>query len=221
MTSGYTTDQQSSCLSKAAFIIALFQERKHNCERALVYHQANREACLKRMATRRAALKQAELAKTLITNAFLTLFFSWCLLKMDDNTRRRKVNRKRWAKNNPEKISVMRSKRNKVRRATDPNWKLRKTYRDQIYHALKGNRKSAKGRALLGCTFEFFRAYIENQFQPGWTWENHGTVWELDHILPCAEFHLQHSEEQEICFHWTNFQPLSVSDNRTKGDKVL
>lgn len=236
MTSGYTTDQQPPCLSKAAFIIALFQEQKQNCARSLAYHRANREACLKRMATRRAALKAAELAKTPITNAFLTLFFSWCLIKIGDNIWRRKATKKRYKdthkkkirrqdksyrSENREELLARKKKRRDERYATDPNYKLANVLRARLRVALEGKSKADNTLKLLGCSLEFFREYIEKQFQPGMAWENHGPVWELDHILPCAAFHLRHSEEQEICFHWTNFQPLSVADNKTKSDKVL
>lgn len=119
----------------------------------------------------------------------------------------------------------------KIRRKTDPNFKMAECHRTRLRQVLKGYRKSAKTLELLACTIPEFRAHIEAQFQqatvvngisyPNMTWENHGTVWELDHILPCAAFHLQHSEEQEICFHWTNFQPLFREANRLKRDKIL
>lgn len=161
-----------------------------------------------------------------------------------DNERWRKNNpeksnaqRYNWEKRNPEKrkeivarylASGGREKRNaaerarkKLRRLADPNFKLRDICRSRLHKALSRNPKSGKTLELLGCSIEFLRKHLEKQFLPGMTWENHGSVWELDHILPCAEFHLQHSEEQEICFHWTNLQPLLKEENRDKGDKVL
>ena len=40
------------------------------------------------------------------------------------------------------------------------------------------------------------------------TWENHGEVWEIDHINPCASFDLTDIKQQKQCFHYTNLQPL-------------
>jgi hypothetical protein len=87
---------------------------------------------------------------------------------------------------------------------------------------------------LLGCVFNIFQSHIENQFLPEWNWENHGDVWELDHIIPCSSFDLSDLEQQKICFHYTNFQPLFKTTeiaesfgytdqvgNRNKLNKIL
>ena len=72
---------------------------------------------------------------------------------------------------------------------------------------------------LLGCSIEECKQYIEQQFKEGMEWSNHGEYWELDHIRPCASFDLTKIEEQEKCFHFSNLQPLTVFENRSKGDK--
>jgi hypothetical protein len=50
-------------------------------------------------------------------------------------------------------------------------------------------------------------------------WSNHGIIWEIDHIKPCASFDLTKLEEQKKCFHHTNLQPLFKIDNRKKSNK--
>lgn len=39
-------------------------------------------------------------------------------------------------------------------------------------------------------------------------WDNHGEIWEIDHIKPCDSFNLTDIEQQKQCFHYTNTQPL-------------
>jgi hypothetical protein len=60
----------------------------------------------------------------------------------------------------------------------------------------------------LGSTIEECRLYLESQFKPEMTWENHGEVWEIDHIIPCSSFDLTDTEQQKQCFHYSNTQPL-------------
>jgi hypothetical protein len=70
---------------------------------------------------------------------------------------------------------------------------------------------------LLGCDINEYKQHIENQFYPEFTWENHGDVWEIDHIIPCASFDLTKIEEQQKCFHYSNQQPLFKTTNIAKS----
>ena len=52
------------------------------------------------------------------------------------------------------------------------------------------------------------------------SWDNYGTHgWHIDHIRPCASFDLSDEEQQKICFHYTNLQPLWAEDNLKKSKK--
>ena len=43
---------------------------------------------------------------------------------------------------------------------------------------------------------------------------------QIDHILPVSSFDLAKPEEQKICFHFTNLQPLWDWENLMKRDKT-
>ena len=75
-------------------------------------------------------------------------------------------------------------------------------------------------RQLLGCTLREFRLKLEDQFQPGMNWHNHGK-WHIDHIRPIVMFDLTDFEQQRQCFHFSNFQPLWAKDNLRKRRKCL
>ena len=95
--------------------------------------------------------------------------------------------------------------------------RIKTALRTRVYKALHGVAKSANTMALIGCSYEQFRAHIEAQFQPGMTWEGHRfDGWHLDHKRPCASFDLTDPEQQRMCFHYTNLQPLWAHDNLTK-----
>jgi hypothetical protein len=51
------------------------------------------------------------------------------------------------------------------------------------------------------------------------SWNNHGSYWEIDHIKPCSSFDLTDIEQQKQCFHYTNLQPLTIYENRSKYNK--
>uniref|UniRef100_A0A6C0LTV5 Uncharacterized protein n=1 Tax=viral metagenome TaxID=1070528 RepID=A0A6C0LTV5_9ZZZZ len=102
----------------------------------------------------------------------------------------------------------------------DPEFKILKTLRSRLYHALKNQKADKKYRTkqLTGCELPFLKGYLEAKFVEGMTWENHGE-WHIDHIKPCCSFDLKEEEQQKKCFHYTNLQPLFAADNLSKGGK--
>ena len=103
----------------------------------------------------------------------------------------------------------------------DVDFIVKCSLRARIISALKSNSKSANTLDLLGCSMKDFRNYIESQFEPGMTWENHGyRGWHIDHIIPISYFDLSDPEQQKLCFNYRNLQPLWWKDNRKKSDKV-
>ncbi len=74
-----------------------------------------------------------------------------------------------------------------------------------------------RGIGLLGATVLTVMQHLEWQFKAGMTWANYGTVWEIDHIWPCAFFDLRSPLQQECCFSYLNLQPMLKSANRSKG----
>jgi len=109
----------------------------------------------------------------------------------------------------------------KNKKATDPQFKLKHILRLRLLDALKRNNTTKRHSALtlLGCSIEYAQKHLENQFRPEMNWKNHGSYWEIDHIKPCASFDLSDIEQQQECFNYTNLQPLTISENRSKGDR--
>lgn len=114
--------------------------------------------------------------------------------------------------NNKDKVRA----RNKRRLKEDPVYKIECTLRWSFNRALKSRDiyKTNTFKKLVGCTLLEFKDYIEQQWQPGMSWENHSFKgWHLDHIKPINTFDLKDIEEQKKCFHYTNFRPLWYKDN--------
>ena len=117
---------------------------------------------------------------------------------------------------------IRRNARERERKLTDPIFKLVCNTRNRLWMALKNNRRFHRTSSLLGCSYPELKAYIENKFSPGMSWENYGrTGWHLDHIRPCASFDLTKEAEQKQCFHYTNLQPLWAEENLKKSDHYV
>jgi hypothetical protein len=58
---------------------------------------------------------------------------------------------------------------------------------------------------------------MEAQFEPGFTWQNYGSVWCVDHVQPFVAFSLHSAIERRMVSHWWNLQPLGVKENRIKN----
>jgi len=123
---------------------------------------------------------------------------------------------KKWRDANKKHHAKWKLKYNRKRLKEDLNFKLIHNCRVRIRRALIS--KSKRTMKLLGCTVTELWKHLEKQFQPGMTRENYGE-WHVDHIKPCALFDLTRDEEQAICFHYTNLQPLWAVDNIRKGKK--
>ena len=104
------------------------------------------------------------------------------------------------------------------KRKTDPYFKLIDNLRNRIYCVLKGKtKKSTRTLNLLGVeNISEVKLHLEKQFESWMNWENHG-LWHIDHIKPCASFDLTCPVQQLACFHYSNLQPLSATDNLSKG----
>jgi hypothetical protein len=142
-------------------------------------------------------------------------------------------NNKRYRHNNKEGIKAKakrydlenkakRNYRNKERRKSDLNFKIVTSLRSRMGNALKAQNSEKFFHALdiLGCSPAECVSHLEKQFTEGMSWSNHAKDgWHIDHIRPCASFDLTIPEQQKLCFHYTNLQPLWWYDNLEKLDK--
>jgi hypothetical protein len=106
----------------------------------------------------------------------------------------------------------------KNRRLKDINFKLSCYLRTRISSSIRKGYKSSHTMKLIGCTINFLKGHLENQFKTGMTWDNYGK-WHVDHIVPCCKFDLTKSRNQRKCFNYKNLQPLWAHDNIVKGGR--
>lgn len=109
----------------------------------------------------------------------------------------------------------------KNKKKLDTLYRLKIIIRTSISNSMKkrGYTKKCFTYKILGCSFQEFKFYIENKFEPWMNWDNHGLYngeqnygWDLDHIIPISS---AVNEENLIKLNYfTNFQPLCSYINR-------
>lgn len=103
-----------------------------------------------------------------------------------------------------------------------PKFRTRKNLSKRLWELLtqSGEQKKTSVMKYVGCSKRQLIAHLESKFSKGMTWDNYGTYWHVDHILPCASF--DHSDPKQVaqCWHWTNLQPLMAIENVKKGDSI-
>jgi hypothetical protein len=124
------------------------------------------------------------------------------------------TNRK-WRNENREIIN----KKANERFATNPIARLKKNCRKRINAALK-NTNSKTSIKLIDCDINFLKEWLNYNFKDGMTFDNYGSYWHVDHVIPCSLFDLSNEDEIKNCFKWTNLQPLEAKLNLSKQNNL-
>ena len=101
----------------------------------------------------------------------------------------------------------------------DFNGYLGSIIRNRTHQALKA-KKSQKTIEYLGCDINTFKKHIEKQFKEGMTWDNYGSMWHIDHIIP-LKYNNPTLEQTIKRLHYKNTQPLLASENMSKGNRYV
>jgi hypothetical protein len=100
----------------------------------------------------------------------------------------------------------------------EPLEKFKRVIRSRIISAL--NNKNKHTVEYLGCNIpEYLNWLLKND--SGYTLENRGSEWHIDHVIPLSRFNLETEEQQLIAFNWRNTMPLSCRENLKKNNKII
>lgn len=138
-----------------------------------------------------------------------------------ENIDKCKQNRKQYYINNKDKSREYQRRYYNRRISEDSVYKLRFNVKCLIINSIKkkGFKKNTKTADIIGCDWVTLQEHLESQFDSNMSWNNHGTYWDIDHIIPLAS---AKTEEDIIKLnHYTNLQPLESYYNRhIKRDKL-
>ena len=113
------------------------------------------------------------------------------------------------------------------KRKTDVNFNLQLILRRRLWSAIKGNFKGGSAVRDLGCSINDLRLRFISIFvfvpeaNEMMTWENHGRLWHIDHIIPLSAFDLTDPEQVKKACHYTNLRPLWKVQNMRDRDRGM
>lgn len=101
------------------------------------------------------------------------------------------------------------------RRAKD---KLSFNFRSSLSKALKESKNGKHWETLVPYTLQQLKEHLDKQFDDHMTWDNYGSYWEIDHIIPKNQFNYSSYKDKEfqICWSLANLRPLSKTKNRQR-----
>ena len=98
-------------------------------------------------------------------------------------------------------------------RATNINYRIKKSLAARLRNVLT---KENTTMNYIGCNIQYLREWFEFNFTEEMNWDNYGSYWSIDHIIPVCKFDLTIEEEKLKCWNWTNMMPTTVKYNSSK-----
>jgi hypothetical protein len=137
---------------------------------------------------------------------------------VDNNKEKVKKSKKNWFNKNPNYQNkwVVNKYNN------DPLFRLINIMRarTRLFFKSKNFKKKNSTFKIIGCTPEFLKEHLEQQFEEGMSWDNQGLYgWHIDHKIPLSSSNTE-EEIYKLC-HYTNLQPLWAEDNLKKSNKII
>lgn len=193
-----------------------YKDTSKNCSKK--YYENNKEECVEK------AREYREINKSSLSESKKEYYLKnkdEIISKNSVYCKENKERRNELARENYHKNNLKENKRiyTNNRLNNDPLFKLVFNTRTLIRNSIKRQytEKSKKTQEILGCSFEEFKIYLEEQFDENMNWDNQGSYWHMDHKKPIS---LAMTEEEVYELnHYTNFQPLYWEDNLSKGNK--
>lgn len=104
----------------------------------------------------------------------------------------------------------------------DPTYKLKRAISQGVRFALRRVGSSKAGTPVwerLPYSLEELKTHLESLFTSEMSWDNYGSYWVIDHIVPQALFSYRSMEDPKfkVCWNLNNLRPLSLDENSKKS----
>lgn len=139
-----------------------------------------------------------------------------------ENPEKEREARQKYTETHKELINEYHRKWKQNKRNNDVHYKLKENTSRRIRYELNNffeKNKSKKTIEYIGCSVDELKVHLENLFDENMNWNNYGSYWHIDHIIPCSAWDLSKEEDNFYCWNFMNLRPLEASKNRSKKDK--
>lgn len=112
--------------------------------------------------------------------------------------------------------------RGKTSKYTKEQYLIKELISTHIRNSIRG-KKEGSAYSYLPFTLDELMTHLEAQFTPEMTWENRGSYWQIDHIVPQAILiydSMEHPNFQK-CWSLENLRPLSAEENNRKRAQIV
>ena len=100
-------------------------------------------------------------------------------------------------------------------RQSNINYRLKKSLAARLRTVLVKNDTTMN---YIGCNIQYLREWFEYNFTEEMNWDNYGSYWSIDHIIPVCKFDLTIEDEKLKCWNWSNLMPVTIKYNSSKKD---
>jgi hypothetical protein len=96
---------------------------------------------------------------------------------------------------------------------TNMNYRIKKSLAARLRNVLIKNDTTMN---YIGCNIQYLREWFEYNFTDEMNWDNYGSLWSIDHIIPVCKFDLTIEDEKLKCWNWSNLMPVNIKYNSSK-----
>lgn len=117
----------------------------------------------------------------------------------------------------PDFVREQKSEWCKNERNTNVNYRIKKSLAARMRSVLT---KENSTMNYIGCNVLYLREWFEFNFTPEMNWDNYGSFWSIDHIIPVSRFDLTIEDEKLKCWNWSNMMPTTITYNSSKKQQI-
>ena len=108
----------------------------------------------------------------------------------------------------------------KKQRETNPSWKAWENARKRIWKVMNVKKQTSTDK-LIGTTPIMFKLWLEYTFSEKMNWNNYGTYWHIEHVIPLATFDITQNDQVLNAFNWKNCRAETKKFNLKKQNNII